>query len=149
MTSRILEMTSLLLAGDRSDTLRKYDGILWTNLLQALSARQMYLQHVHSRVEGKQVMRFLMNDKVFPGAVGYSLAAMGRRMKYLPAFERPVSVAQRLLEYVDAQDVGAIPAEQVHTVMDYLQSELGILHTEIANTWFYPDRNGQQQSQGL
>ncbi|UJS23326.1 alpha-E domain-containing protein [Thiothrix winogradskyi] len=149
MTSRILEMTSLLLSDDRSDTLRKYDGILWTNLLQALSARQMYLQHIHSRVEGASVMRFLMNDNAFPGSVGYSLAAMSRRMRYLPDPDMPMTMAQRVLEHSQAQDVGAIPAEHVHTLMDYLQSELGVLHAEIAKTWFYPDRSGQQQTQGL
>ncbi|MDQ5768890.1 alpha-E domain-containing protein [Thiothrix subterranea] len=148
MTSRILEMTSLLLSEDRSDTLRKYDGILWTNLLQALGGRQMYLQHVHSRVEGASVMRFLMNDNVFPGSVSYSLAAMSRRMRYLPDPEMAMTMAYRVLEHTKREDVGAIPAEKVHTLMDYLQSELGVLHTEIAKTWFYPDSNGQHQSQG-
>jgi len=147
MSSRILETTSLLLSEDRSDILRKYDGILWTNLLQALSARQMYLQHIHSRVEGQRVMRFLMTDEVFPGSVGYSLGAMGRRMRYLPDPDKPMAMAQRVREHTRMQDVGNIPAEQVHTLMDYLQTELALLHTEIAKTWFYPDHNGQQQSQ--
>ncbi|MEZ5447781.1 MAG: hypothetical protein R3E89_01705 [Thiolinea sp.] len=35
----------------------------------------------------------------------------------------------------------------MHTVMDYLQGELGLLHAEIAKTWFYPDRGEQQQMQ--
>jgi hypothetical protein len=53
-----------------------------------------------------------------------------------------------VLEHTKREDVGAIPAEKVHTLMDYLQSELGELHAEIARTWFYPDHAGQQQSQG-
>ncbi|HRJ53867.1 MAG TPA: alpha-E domain-containing protein [Candidatus Thiothrix moscowensis] len=148
MSSRILEMTSLLLSEGRSDTLRKYDGIVWTNLLQALSARQMYLQHIHSRVEGQRVMRFLLNDDVFPGSIGYCLSAMGRRMRYLPDPELAATMAQRIFEHLQAHDLSTIPAEQVHTLMDYLQVELGVLHGEIAKTWFYPDHVGQQQSQG-
>ncbi|MDD5394162.1 MAG: alpha-E domain-containing protein [Thiothrix sp.] len=149
MSSRILEMTSLLLSEERSEMLRKYDGILWTNLLQALSARQMYLQHVHSRVEGQRVMLFLLTDEVFPGSVGYSLGAMARRMRYLPEPQLPIEVAQRVHEHLSTQDLSALPAERVHTLMDHLQGELGELHTAIATTWFYPDRSGQQQTQGL
>lgn len=147
MSSRILEMTSLLLSEERSEMIRKYEGILWTNLLQALSARQMYLQHMHSRVTGQQVIRFLLADEVFPGAIGYSLKAMTRRMKYLPEPGAPQTMAQGLHDYLVAQDLSAIPAEKVHTMMDHLQGELGQLHNKIAVTWFYPDHNEQQQSQ--
>ena len=140
-------MTSLLLSEERSEMLRKYEGILWTNLLQALSARQMYLQHIHPRVEAQSVMRFLLNDEVFPGSVGYSLSAMVRRMKYLPEREAPQAMAQAIFEHLVAQDISKIPAAEVHTLMDYVQAELGGLHTVIAKTWFYPDRDGQQQSQ--
>lgn len=147
MSSRILEMTSLLLSEGRSNILRKYEGILWTNVLQALSARQMYLQHVHSRVEGLRVMRFLLTDNVFPGSIGYCLSAMGRRMRYLSDPETVTAMAQRLFEHVQSQDLSNIPAAQVHTIMDHLQGELGILHSEIAETWFHPDRDGQTQSQ--
>lgn len=147
MSTRILEMTSLLLSEERSEMLRKYEGILWTNLLQALSARQMYLQHIHPRVEAQSVMRFLLNDDVFPGSVGYSLSAMVRRMKYLPEREAPQAMAQAIFEHLVAQDISKIPAAEVHTLMDYVQAELGGLHTVIAKTWFYPDRDEQQQSQ--
>ena len=147
MSSRILEMTSLLLSEERSDMIRKYEGILWTNLLQALSARQMYLQHVHSRVDGQRVIRFLLADEVFPGSVGYSMQAMARRMKYLATPDAPRNMAQGLHDYLALQDLSTIPAEKVHTMMDHLQGQLGQLHGEIAKTWFYPDRNGQQQSQ--
>jgi uncharacterized alpha-E superfamily protein len=147
MTSRILEMTSLLLSEERSEMLRKYEGILWTTLLQALNARQMYLQHIHPRVNGLRVMNFLLTDKVFPGSVGYSLSAMGRRMRYLPDPESPMTMAQSIFDHLEAQDLSSIPADQVHTLMDYFQVELGGLHGEIAKTWFYPDHAGQQQTQ--
>lgn len=147
MSSRILEVTSLLLSEGRSDLVRKYDGILWTNLLQSLSARQMYLQHIHSRVEGQQVMRFLLTDEVFPGSIAYSLAAITRRMRYLPEPTQPTQTALGIRDYLVAQDLSAIPADKVHTLMDYLQGEFGKLHMAIAKTWFSPDGQSQQQSQ--
>lgn len=148
MSSRILEMTSLLLSEERSDTLRQYDGIVWTNLLQALSARQMYLQHIHSRVDGQRVMRFLLTDHAFPGSIGYCLTAMMRRMQYLPEPTLATTTAESISAHLAAQDLSTIPAAQVHTLMDYLQVELGKLHNVIATTWFYPDHVGQQQTQG-
>lgn len=148
MSSRILEMTSLLLSEERSETLRKYDGIVWTNLLQALSARQMYLQHIHSRVEGQRVLRFLLTNHAFPGSMGYCLTAMTRRMQYLPEPALATTMAEGISAHLSTQDLSTIPAAQVHTLMDYLQVELGTLHNAIANTWFYPDHSGQQQTQG-
>ncbi|MEZ5534009.1 MAG: alpha-E domain-containing protein [Thiolinea sp.] len=148
MTSRILEMASLLLSKTRSDNLRKYEGILWTNLLQALSARQMYQQQVRSRVRGSDVLPFLMMDEAFPRSLYYTLTAIGRFLEQLPEPEIPLVMQQRLLEHLQQQDIPSLlPDGQVHTVMDYLQGELGLLHAEIAKTWFYPDRNDQQQLQ--
>lgn len=148
MASRILEMTSLLLSKGRSDNLRKYEGILWTNLLQALSARQMYQQRVRSRVKGSDVLPFLMMDGDFPRSLFYTLTATGHYLRQLPDPGIPLVMQQRLVDYLKAQDISSLlPEGQVHTVMDYLQGELGLLHAEIAKTWFHPDRDEQQQSQ--
>lgn len=148
MSTRILEMTSLLLADDRSDTLRRYEGILWGNLLQALSARQMYMQHVHSRLNGVKAMNFLLKDTIFPGSVSYSLAAIVRRMCYLPHPEYPIAKVQRIRDQLASADITAIPADQIHVLMDSLQGEMGVLQGQIANTWFYPTFNQTQtQSQ--
>ncbi len=141
MTSRTLEMASLLLSKNRSDNLRKYDGILWTNLLQALSARQMYQQRIRSRVKGDDVMPFLMMDAVFPRSLYYSLTRIGRYLQELPEPEIPLTMQQRIEEYLQQQDISSLlPEGELHTVMDYLQGKLGELHEEIANTWFHPDR---------
>ena len=148
MTSRILEMGSLLLSKSRSNNLRKYEGILWTNLLQALSARQMYQQRVRSRVKGSDVLPFLMMDGDFPRSLYYTIKATGHYLNQLPEPEIPLVMQQRLIEYLEEQDIPSLlPEGQVHTLMDHLQSELGVLHADIATTWFYPDRDEQQQLQ--
>ncbi len=148
MTSRILEMGSLLLAKGRSDNLRKYEGILWTNLLQALSARQMYQQRVRSRVKGSDVLPFLMMDEDFPRSLFYTLTATGHYLKQLPEPEIPLVMQQRLVEYLQEQDIPSLlPEGQVHILMDHLQAELGELHSAIAKTWFHPDRDEEQLSQ--
>lgn len=147
MTSRILEMASLLLSDNRSENVRKYEGILWSNLLQALSARQMYKQHVQPRVVGSKVMQFLILDEHFPRSLHYSLVDIGNYLSNLSEPETALNVQLSILEYLEQQDLSALPEAQVHTLMDHLQGELGRLHSTIATTWFHPDRAGQQQSQ--
>lgn len=147
MTSRILEMASLLLSEQRSENVRKYESILWTNMLQALSARQMYQQHVQPRVTGQKVLEFLVLDKDFPRSLYYSLVDIGNYLSNLPEPELPLVMQQRVLEYMAKQDFSVQPKAQMHNLMDYLQAELGLLHAEIAKTWFHPDRGEQQQTQ--
>ncbi|HPQ95829.1 MAG: alpha-E domain-containing protein [Thiothrix sp.] len=147
MSSRILEMASLLLSEQRSETLRKYEGILWTNLLQALSARQMYQQHVQPRVRGREVLKFLVLDEGFPRSLRYSLVDIGKYLGNLPEPELTLAMQNRILAHLKKQDLNFSPDSPVHALMDHLQGELGKLHAEISRTWFHPDRDGQMQSQ--
>ena len=56
MTSRILDLASLLLSESRSDELRQYETILWMNVLKALNALLMYRNRC---VAGLKVMMYL------------------------------------------------------------------------------------------
>lgn len=84
MTSRILELTSLLVSDSRSELLRKYEGILWTNLLKALSASQMYIQTQSPSVNVDSVLSFLINDKDFPRSLTFSLNSIAEYLTRLP-----------------------------------------------------------------
>ncbi|WP_022950230.1 alpha-E domain-containing protein [Leucothrix mucor] len=138
MTSRILEMTSLLLSDARSDTLRQYESILWTNVLQSLSAHQMYLQHMRPPVKGDNVLRFLVQSDVFPHAIRYAVMQIAVYVEHLPTPKQVLITQKIVLKHLMSEDVGSIPAEEVHILMDYLQSELTELHVQIAQTWFTP-----------
>lgn len=145
MTSRILEMASLLLADNRSESIRKYEGILWMTLLQSLSAHQMYLKHMRPPVKGEKVLEFLIRDPVFPRSLRYSLEDIGYYLNCLPNPEVAITMKQRISEHLQQAD---IKESRFHPLMDYLQEQLGTLHEEIANCWFYPDFSaGQTQKQ--
>ncbi len=149
MTSRTLEMTSLLLSDARSDALRRYEGILWTSLLSALGARQMYLRHKSPRISGRDVLDFLCKDKEFPRSLLYSLLDVDYYLSRLPEPDVVRAISFRMMEQFAAQEVAAIPVDQIHVFMDKLQADLTVLHSEIAHTWFYPEVDfSQWQSQG-
>ena len=157
MTSRTLEMTALLLSDARSEALRRYDSIVWSGLLSALGARQMYLRHKNSRIEGSEVMDFLVCDRIFPRSLTYSLAHIDQYLARLPEPEAVRTISMRLLEQFEEQDIRAIPVNEIASFMDSLQAELTTLHNKIGKQWFYPELDisqyrqekpvGQKQSQ--
>ncbi len=139
MTSRILEMTSLLVSDTRSEQIRKHEGILWSNLLKALSAQQMYLYEKRTSVTADKVLDFLIADRSFPRSLCFSLASIGNYFKYLPEPTESIVLQEQILENLSAYSPENIPAEQVHVLMDVLQMRLAELHQKVSDKWFYPD----------
>lgn len=139
MTSRILEMTSILLADSHSETSKQYEGILWGTLLRALSAQQMYIQANNSSLKAAKVLTFLITDKAFPRSLSFSVNAMGNYLKYLPRAESVLGMQRAILGRLQHYDPKTQPAETIQKMMDELQVSLNAVNAEIANQWFYPD----------
>lgn len=139
MTSRILEMTSLLVSDSRSESMRKYEGILWTNLLKALSAQQMYIQAESAKISVASVLAFLVGNDAFPRSLSFSVRSIGHYIKYLPASDNVVATQTQIMASLLSYHEDEIPAAQIHKLMDTLQIQLSGLSAEIAATWFYPD----------
>lgn len=138
MTSRILEMTSLLVADNRSESLRQFEGLLWTNLLRALSAQQMYTQAKSPTVEASEVLSFLISDSAFPRSLRFSIKAVGYYLEYLPRPEKLIEMQQLLLHLLPGYDPALTRELTIHKKMDQLQSELAELNSQICSNWFYP-----------
>ncbi|ASF47591.1 alpha-E domain-containing protein [Methylovulum psychrotolerans] len=136
MTSRILDLASLLLADSRSDELRQYETILWMNILTALNALLMYRQHVRSRVKGDDVLNYLLLDKNLPRSVARCLVEISESIAQLPNSD---ALPQRVVEmenYVQAIDTREATQLQLRAILDDLQNKLGGLHGNIADNWF-------------
>ncbi|AFJ03215.1 Protein containing domains DUF403 [Methylophaga frappieri] len=139
MTSRILEMASLLLKDNRGDDVRAFDGLLWTHLLRSLSALQMFTQQYGSNLVAAQVLDFLTHDAHFPRSLAFSLSSVGHSLSALPEPDTLLARQQALLAIVDELDCRDIPAETIHQQMDTLQVQLADLNRLINQQWFYPD----------
>jgi uncharacterized alpha-E superfamily protein len=143
MTSRILELTSLLVSDTRSEMLRKYEGIVWTNLLTALSARQMYIQTESPAINVESVLGFLINDMSFPRSLAFSLESIAECLNKLPQCERSQTLQQQLNANLHALTQQSLPVDIIHTHMDELQTGLNKLNQEMGTSWFYPDYTTQ------
>jgi uncharacterized alpha-E superfamily protein len=136
MTSRILDLASLLLSESRSDEMRQYETILWMNILKSLNALLMYRQQIRSRVKGDDVLNFLLLDTSLPRSVGCCIAEMFDSINKLPnSNELPLKLIE-LEAYVQAIDTRQTTQEQLRSILDGLQNKLGELHGQIADNWF-------------
>ena len=136
MTSRILDFASLLLSESRSDEARQYETILWMNILKALNALLMYRQQMHNRINGDDVLSFLLLDTNLPRSVSCCLAEIHTSVSQLPNNN---GLPQKLIEletYVKAMDTRQTTQNQLRSILDGLQNKLGELHTHIADNWF-------------
>ncbi|MCX7087879.1 MAG: alpha-E domain-containing protein [Methylococcales bacterium] len=136
MTTRILDLASLLLAESRSDELRHYETMLWMNILKALNALLMYRQHVRSRVNGGDVLNFLLLDNNLPRSVGCCLNEISVCINKLPnhdSLPQQLLLLQQTVQDIDTRETTQL---QLREILDDLQNKLGGLHSQIAANWF-------------
>lgn len=139
MTSRILEMTSMLIADSHNDSSKQYESLLWATLLRALSAQQMYIQEHSSSIKAETVLKFLITDPCFPRSLNFSINAMGKYLNYLPRAEAILEQQAAILATLQQYDAQQYPAESIRLLMDELQVGLNDLTSELVKNWFYPD----------
>jgi uncharacterized alpha-E superfamily protein len=136
MTTRILDLASLLLSESRSNELRQYETILWMNILKSLNALLMYRQYVRSRVNGDDVLNFLLLNENLPRAVGCCIRELSVCINKLPNYD---GLPEKILELkgtVQAIDTRQTTQLELREILDNLQNKFGNLHTQVAENWF-------------
>ena len=136
MTSRILDLASLLLSESRSDEMRQYETILWMSILKSLNALLMYRQQMRRRINGDDVLNFLLLDINLPRSVGCCIAEIFDCISKLPNNHELLPKLIELGAYVQAIDTRQTTQEQLRSILDALQNKLGELHGQIADNWF-------------
>lgn len=143
MTSRIVHAGSVNLLpeavhsdSDSEQVQEAWDNVIWMSVLRSLSAFQMYRQHVLDRVNGEDVVTFLLQDSLFPRAVVHCLARLEFLLKSLPQNDAPLrqlAVAQRLVKEASVRD---LMGNGLSDFIDRVQLALGDINTEIREAWF-------------
>ena len=146
MTTRIVDSAVFILM-PRKATPAEYDSILWVNVLKSLSAYQMYRRHVRHRVVGDEVVRFLLRDCHFPRAVRHALAEAAVALSALPRNPDVLRSLARVQARIEDADPSAMSLDDLHRLIDEVQTELGALHEAIRETWFGFERAEQLQAQ--
>lgn len=153
MTTRIVDVGSITLVpsltqgGNLIDqTARPFANMIWMSVLHSLSAYQMYRQHVLDRVNGEDVVTFLLQDTQFPRSVRHCLSKLESCLMYLPNHEAALAQVAATIKLVDEADIAALLETGLLENIDELQVEFASIHTSIAETWFLPVVSDQQQS---
>lgn len=142
MATRQIDVGAIRLLERRADP-TPYEGLLWTNVLRSQSGFQMYRQHVRRRINGPDVVRFLLQDIPFPRSVAHALTHAQNALECPPHNEIPLRVAMQARRHVlDANVDELITNDGLHEFMDRLQQEIGELHEAIADCWFPRSNSG-------
>jgi uncharacterized alpha-E superfamily protein len=143
MTTRIIDVAAATLLG-RED-LARFDNTLWMAVLQSLSAYQMYRQKVRRRIDGTDVIAYLLKDEQFPRAFSFSLRELGSALAVLPRNAEPHKSLGGLRRMLAQLQVAGLDIATLHQWIDDAQRELGELHALIHRTWFEPSINAVGQ----
>lgn len=148
MTSRIVDVRSASLLGrqDQEAPLSPHDNIQWMSVLKSLTAYQMYRQQVRLRVQGPDVLDYLLRDHQFPRAIGFCLRQLNRSLHQLPHNSVPLAQVDRLHQRVEVADVRTLAVAGLHEFIDRLQIALGAVHDSIDKTYFNPPVGRQRQA---
>lgn len=136
MTTRILDVGCMNLLTHKVDVALAFDNILWMNVLRSLSAYQMYRQHVRDRVNGEDVVQFLLKNAEFPRTVDHCLAELVTCLSRLPRNDLALRAVSRLRRLLGETDVAVLLAGDLHQFIDQLQLELAEISSQVSQTWF-------------
>lgn len=136
MTSRIVDVGAASVQKRVGTALAAYENILWMNVLMSLSAYQMYRQQVRERVNGPDVVRFLLHDNAFPHAIAFGVDALEHALGQLPRSRLPLQANRRLLQKLGRANPDTLLGEGLHAFIDELQIEFAALHASVVSTWF-------------
>ncbi|TVP77317.1 alpha-E domain-containing protein [Thioalkalivibrio sp.] len=141
MTSRQIDVGAIRFLKKTSDDPSPYDGLLWTSILRSQSGFQMYRQHVKRRINGADVVRFLLQDIPFPRAVAHALRYVQEALERLPRNEVPLRLVMQARRHALGADVDQLISEdRLHDFLDSLQQDIAEIHDAIVDTWFSLER---------
>ena len=136
MTSRIIDVRSANLLINLTEDLTPFATIQWMSVLKSLTAYQMYRRHVHVRVRGAEVLRFLLQDAHFPRSIHHCLGEVQQSLHNLPRNEVPRRQVTKLRRQIHEANVEVLSQAGLHGFIDDLQLALARLHERIRATYF-------------
>jgi uncharacterized alpha-E superfamily protein len=148
MTTRIIDVNSavnLPLDGTAGMARER----LWMSTLNALSAFQMYRQHVGVHVEGPQVARYLLTDPHFPRTVTHCLGEIENALSVLSDNQAPLHAARVAWRRLEAMNFADVSPAVLHEHLDQVQLDLASLHDAISRKYFSLHQQTQFQEQRM
>jgi len=137
VTTRIVDVRADDLLPEDVEELLPFESIQWMSVLKSLTGYQMYRRHVRLRVNGPDVLKFLLTDRLFPRSVMYCLETLEVFLADLPgeddgALRSTLALKRRL----DHTRTAPLRGPALAAFIDEVQIELADIGRQIAATWF-------------
>lgn len=137
MTSRILDVAHAVILPSSDVTAAPYNGLIWMNILKALSAYQMYRRYVGVRSESGDVIGFLFNNSAFPRSIRYCMQQIGDVLNGpLPSAPPASETVAQIMKVLDNADMPALAKLGLHEFIDAFQSLLIRLDAQLKHEYF-------------
>lgn len=136
MTTRILDVRSSDLIQPMTAELAPFNSIQWMGVLRSLSAYQMFRRQMRSRVNGTNVLTFLLQSREFPRSVAFCLGMLRSTRPWLPPSRAVERQLERLSAIVADADVDRLVQGGIPEFMDELQVGIAQLHGYLAEAYF-------------
>lgn len=151
MTSRILDVGGFFVAQETEELeIKPFESILWANILKSVSAYFMYRQAVQMEINGKSVIRFLVNDPQLFRSIKHCVGMIQTQVATLPSSAKLSQSIEEIIELIDQSIPFELGSSLLHDYLDDIQMHLSSIHNEFYNTWFHPTidaTSANQQSQ--
>jgi len=135
LTARVLDVRAAPLLYDARGAARPYRDVAWSAVLRSLSAQQMYRRSRPGPRDGTDIVRFLIQDPIFPRSLGHCLVQIGRGLVELPRREPAMQVCADLMKSVEDAPVAEMEPPAVAAHVRDLQCGLLDLHDALCRVY--------------
>ena len=151
MTSRILDEGAFFVAQEtETQEIKQFESILWANILKSVGAYFMYRQAVQMDINGKSVIRYLVNDPKLFRSINHCVRMMQTQINVLPSSPEVTESISELQNLIDQKIPFELGSLVLHNYLDDVQMQLSKVHNQFYSTWFHPSitqETTQQQNQ--
>ena len=134
MTTRVIDIGAMSLK--ESDESSSLDVHVWTSMLRALNAYQMYRKDVQHGVNCADVVGFLLQNDYFPRSVAHCIDQLEESVGDLPQHTDTLKPLREVRHRVAHIKPEKLDATTLHAQVDKLQVGISSIHELIRKTWF-------------
>ncbi|MDF9393176.1 MULTISPECIES: alpha-E domain-containing protein [Methylococcus] len=146
MTTRILDARWIDLSPEGKDV-TPFENLLWMSVLKSMTAYHMYRRHCQSAVGRNSVVKFLLEDTLFPRSCHFCLRDMLEALAHLP---QGGCAREKLAEAIAlVQDEESRRRTELHRFIDDLQIKLAEIHDALSGCYFDVEKLSPRQNQSL
>ena len=145
MTTRIIDVNSAVRLPRDAALAAVATERMWMSTLNALSAYQMYRNHVGVHVHANDVVNYLLKNAHFPRTVLHCLGEIEGSLSMLPNQSEAMRRVRQAWRRVESMQLDDLKPTVLHEYLDQIQSDLGAVHCAVAKQYFHLHQQAMEQ----